>query len=67
MTFTEEAMVFQIYVKKLISLCKSKNSEIKHRNLYKTNHCYHSNDYQDHKECVVFEPQSFTIYNYRVR
>ena len=61
MIITEE-MAFQIYAKKLISLWESKNSEIKHRNLYKANHCYHSNDYQDHKKCVVFEPQTTELY-----
>ena len=67
MIFTEEAIAFQIYVKKLISLCLSKNNEIKHRNLQKTDHCYHSNDYQDHKKCVIFEPQSFHIYSSRIK
>ena len=44
-----------------------KKGIFKHMNLQITKHFYHSNEYQDHKKCVIFEPESFHIYSYEIR
>ena len=65
MIFTEEPMAFQIYVKELLNLIQFKRITV-FKNIKQTQHCYHSNEYQNHKKCVIFEPTTFMIYEYNM-
>lgn len=65
--FTEEHMMFQKYILKSLNLWEGKKGIFKPMNLQITKHFYHSNEYQDHKKCVIFEPESFHIYSYEIR
>ena len=66
MVFTKEPMAFQIYIKKLLKLVESSKIATDAKNVIQTKHCYHSNEYQDHKKCVIFEPYIFMLYEYDI-
>ena len=66
MIFTEEPMAFQIYVKELLNLIQFKRITV-FKNIKQTQHCYHSNEYQNHKKCVISELTTFMIYEYHIK
>ena len=37
------------------------------KNIKQTQHCYHSNEYLNHKKCIIFEPTTFVIYEYNIK
>ena len=60
MIFTKEPIQFEFYVKQLLKIIHTVQiGNLEH--VVPTKHCYHSNDYQDHKKCTVFEPSAFCM------
>lgn len=66
MFFTKEPMQFEFYVKQLSKLMQNITVP-KLDHVVPTKHCYHSNDYQDHRKCAVFEPTTFIIYEFEIK
>lgn len=60
-------MQFEYYTKEISILKQETQLPVILENIEVKEYCCHSDEYQDHKACAVFEPSAFMIYEYDIK